>query len=224
MNLTILHANTAPQTGIAQGIGAQAPGQLGTGQTNPFEAGALNRAGSINDFLKSKGTPEAAQLQQIVKMLLQLVKALLDAKGQEGAGGAPAPAANAPAGRAPGHKVAEAHKGGGKHGAKGGEAKAGQLDGPGGFLWKPSSESDGKLVTLLPKELRGKVDSVEVQDANGKTLARGRFAGDDKNGNRPHFRFDRAGKDFGNNVRLVAKMKDGTSKAWKIPNGGGRHD
>lgn len=64
-----------------------------------------------------------------------------------------------------------------------------------GFLWKPVSESDGKLVTLMPNSLTGHVQQVTVMDKNGNVVDTGRFAGN-ANGGRDHFRFNVEGPSF----------------------------
>lgn len=61
-----------------------------------------------------------------------------------------------------------------------------------GFLWKPVSESDGKLVALMPNSLTGRVQQVNVLDSSGNVVDTGRFAGN-ANGGRDHFRFNVAG-------------------------------
>ncbi|MCB0334123.1 MAG: hypothetical protein KDD55_11525, partial [Bdellovibrionales bacterium] len=76
-------------------------------------------------------------------------------------------------------------------------AQATSTAGSGEFLWKPVSESDGKLVVLLPSELRGNIDTVSIYASlpadNSSLIEEGNFTGDDHNGNRPHFRFSQAG-------------------------------
>lgn len=68
---------------------------------------------------------------------------------------------------------------------------------PPGFLWKPQSETDGKLVILLPSSVDTRsVKSVAIIDpASGKTIETGRFSGIG-NGDRLHFRFSRSGANF----------------------------
>lgn len=88
------------------------------------------------------------------------------------------------------------------------------------FLWKPKSDSDGKLVVLLPSSMRGQVVSVAVQK-DGKTLDTGRFSGDTHNGMRPHFRFPKAGGDYGSNLQLVTMGATGAC-SFSIPNGAKR--
>ena len=61
-----------------------------------------------------------------------------------------------------------------------------------GFLWKPESESDGKLVTLIPNSLTGRVKQANVLDSNGNVVDTGRFAGNANEG-RDHFRFNMTG-------------------------------
>ena len=88
------------------------------------------------------------------------------------------------------------------------------------FLWKPKSDSDGKLVVLLPTSMRGQVVSVAVQK-NGETLDIGRFSGDTHNGMRPHFRFPKAGGDYGSDLQLVTMGASGAC-SFAIPNGAKR--
>lgn len=97
-----------------------------------------------------------------------------------------------------------------------------------GFLWKPTSESDNKLVVLLPQALRGLVNRVEIHSSlppsDGTRIAEGRFAGDTMNGNRAHFRFDKPGSSYGQNVHVVAHKNDGSILHWDISDGGRRHE
>ncbi len=102
------------------------------------------------------------------------------------------------------------------------------LDGSGGFLWKPESESDGNLVVLLPTELRGQIDKVEIHSemppSEENKLGEGRFAGDEHNGARLHYRFDKPGAEYGNNAHVVAYKDTGEVLEWLIPNGADRND
>jgi hypothetical protein len=102
------------------------------------------------------------------------------------------------------------------------------MDGPGGFLWKPVSESDRNLVVLLPEALRGMINKVEIHSSLPPSeitkLADGRFAGDTMNGDRPHFRFDRPGSAYGQDVHVVAYQDDGTMLSWNIRDGGSRQE
>lgn len=99
-------------------------------------------------------------------------------------------------------------------------ASLGERGADGGFLWKPVSENDGRLVILLPAQYRGVVKSVAVKDSEGNTLEMGRFAGDVHNGGRPHFRFDKSGGAYGANIYTVADV--GKLVHWPIPNGAAR--
>lgn len=199
--------NTSPISGYP----ALNPGFAGT---NPLVAGAQERMGGIDDFLKGKGTPDANAIMDMLKKIMELLQMLLQQqkgeKGAEAAGGA-------------------AKSGGGEGGAKGGSKAGGaekseKVDGPNGFLWKPKSESDGNLVVLLPPNLKGKVDSVSIKDANGNTVGTGKFSGDAKNGGRPHFRFDKPGAAYGNNLTVEAKTSDGRTVTFPINSGAARND
>ncbi|MBI5542431.1 MAG: hypothetical protein HY901_00970 [Deltaproteobacteria bacterium] len=98
-----------------------------------------------------------------------------------------------------------------------------KLDGYGGFLWKPTSENDGKLVVLLPSKYAGKVKSVEVQDAQGNTLETGKYSAN-ANGGRDHFRFGKSGSSFGDNVYVVATLSSGEKVRYPVAHGGSRTD
>jgi hypothetical protein len=82
------------------------------------------------------------------------------------------------------------------------------------FLWKPTSENDGKLVVLLPARL-GRASSVTV---NGEA---GRFSSV-ANGNRAHYRFPKPGSAYGSGARVVASFGGGVTKSWTVPSGGSR--
>lgn len=101
------------------------------------------------------------------------------------------------------------------------------MDGSGGFVWKPVSESDGNLVVVLPTSLAGAIDKVEIHSSLPPTdatkLDDGRFTGNN-NGERPHFRFPKPGSEYGDNVHVVAYKNDGTQVDWTIGDGGQRYD
>ena len=103
-----------------------------------------------------------------------------------------------------------------------------ELDGSGGFLWKPVSESDGNLVVLLPTTLKGLIDKVEIHSelpaSETSLIEKGRFTGDTHNGGRAHFRFDQPGEAYGENIHLVVFKDGGETVSWNIGNGGNRHD
>lgn len=90
----------------------------------------------------------------------------------------------------------------------------------GGFVWKPVSEGDGNLVVLLPSAYAGKVAAVDIVKG-GSVVERGRFTGN-TNGNRPTFRYRLPGAGYGSGLTVVARLTDGSTKTWGIPNGGGR--
>lgn len=171
--------------------------------------GAQAKLGDVEGFLQQQQTPEAAMLMDLMSQILLLLQQLNQRAPQPMGGGAAAGGG--------GHS-------GGAHASKGaGSPRGSRVDGPGGFLWKPKSESDGNLVVLLPNELRGQVDSVEIKK-DGVTLESGRFTGDTKNGNRPHFRFDKPGAGYGDNVEVVARLSNGETRTFRIDQGAARHD
>jgi len=98
----------------------------------------------------------------------------------------------------------------------------GQPGEPGGFLWKPRSESDGRLVVLLPPQYRGNVASTYVANPSGDIIEVGRFAGDTHNGDRPHYRFTQQGAAYGTDIYVVAELLQGGLVHWPIANGADR--
>ncbi len=96
-----------------------------------------------------------------------------------------------------------------------------------GFLWKPVSESDGKLVVLLPPSFTGHVQSAAIYSdlppSAGTFIEEGRFSGDRHNGGRAHFRFDNSGRNYPDNSYLVAKLSDGTKVPFQIGNSSSRN-
>lgn len=97
-----------------------------------------------------------------------------------------------------------------------------------GFLWKPVSESDGKLVVLLPQSLTGKIKSASVYSSlppqANNLIESGRFAGDDKNENRAHFRFAKPGSSYPDNAYVVAQLHDGTYASFQIKDSSSRNN
>jgi hypothetical protein len=87
-------------------------------------------------------------------------------------------------------------------------------DGIEGFLWKPISDTTGKLVVLFPSALTGKIDSVKLVFGSSEEF--GRSAGV-ANGNREHFRFQNPGKSYPNNTKVVAILKAGCVINYTIP-------
>lgn len=92
-----------------------------------------------------------------------------------------------------------------------GQKSTQSLDGSGEFLWKPVSESDGKLVVLIPSALTGMVAGVSIQTKDGKVVEEGSFKGV-ANGGREHFRFSKDGGSYPDGVIVVIKLNDGTEK------------
>lgn len=203
--------------GLTRALGAGASAALGGSSSalgTALATGASSWLGGAASFLGTKPTADAATLLPLVRQLLQALQPL----AVPGAAASPADAVQGGA-PAAGHGSAGASRPKASRAA----GKTEKLDGPGGFLWKPVSDSNGKLVVLLPSKLAGQAKSVEVQDASGRTLAKGRYTGD-ANGGRPHFRFDKPGAAFGQDVRVVATLADGRKVSYAIKNGAARND
>ena len=94
-------------------------------------------------------------------------------------------------------------------------------DGSNGFLYKPVSDSDGKLVVLFPSEFTEKFQSVKIVDAGGLTEF-GKFSSFG-NGNRQHWRFSKAGSEYVAPLRIVAESLGGEC-TWRINDSSIRQD
>ena len=91
----------------------------------------------------------------------------------------------------------------------------------GGFLWKPSGESTGKLVVLLPPQYTGHVSACFVGTRGGSVIEQGNYAGV-HNGDREHYRYSKPGSAYPAGVVVVADLKSGGSVHWPIPSPGSR--
>jgi hypothetical protein len=83
------------------------------------------------------------------------------------------------------------------------------------FLWKPVSESDGKLVILLPTSISA--SSVSISGPSGSdTVQKGGRNGSRGNGQREHYRFDKSGKDMQGPVQVTVALENGGTKTINI--------
>lgn len=91
-----------------------------------------------------------------------------------------------------------------------------------GFLWKPISEKNGKLVTVLPKSLTGSISKVSLL-SNGETLESGLYSGV-ANGEREHFRFKKPGASYPSGTVVRVTTKNGETIDFPVPNTGTRFE
>ena len=94
------------------------------------------------------------------------------------------------------------------------------VDGPGGFLWKAVSESDGNLAIHFPKEFQRKFLSVSVVVDQIGIAEEGSFSGF-ANGSRQLFRFDQPGGAY--TGRVIAEDVNQTC-FWEVSNPQDRQD
>lgn len=83
-----------------------------------------------------------------------------------------------------------------------------------GALWKPVSESNGKLVVLLPDAFTGKTPKTLKLVAAGKTLEEAKLASV-ANGNREHYRFKSPGSKYPSNCQFVVEAS-GYKYSWTV--------
>ena len=115
---------------------------------------------------------------------------------------------------------------GGGGGSSEGEARS-PADGPGGFLWKPRSESNGKLVVIWPPQYSGKIGACTLHSgfptSSKNHIETGAFSAI-ANGGRAHYRFSRFGGAYGPNIYASATLSDGNKVTYFIANTGARND
>ena len=89
--------------------------------------------------------------------------------------------------------------------------KRATIKGGGEFLWKPQSDKDGKLAILIPKNYSGKIASVQILSPyNDSTVLAKCKASGNGNGDREHFRFNKAGGEFPDGSVVLITLKDGS--------------
>lgn len=97
------------------------------------------------------------------------------------------------------------------------------IDGDGGFVFKPVSDSDGNLVVLLPAQFTNDVSSLLLKDKDGNEIEEGNSVGP-TNGDRETYRFNKPGADYQKDLVVEVTLKDGTVKEYHIANPGERYD
>ncbi len=83
------------------------------------------------------------------------------------------------------------------------------MTGDAGFLFKPVSDSDGKLAVLLPPRLTGLAQSVRLLSPSGEVLETGRYSGNG-NGGREHFRFTKPGAGYPDGLTVEVTLQGGS--------------
>lgn len=91
------------------------------------------------------------------------------------------------------------------------------------FLWKPVSDSDGKLAILLPSSLDAQ--SVTVSGPNfNESINKGGRNGSRGNGQREHYRFSKPGNAMRGPVQVHIALTTGGSKTITIKNPAERNE
>ncbi len=132
---------------------------------------------------------------------------------------------SAPSNIAPSSHSGNVNSGVGSHSASSSISTSSSPSGGGsaGFLWKPVSESNGKLVVLLPASLSGKIESTALYASDGTLIEKGNYSGV-ANGGRAHFRFSKPGSGYPAGTVVVAQLSDGTKKEFSVRSTGSRQE
>ena len=91
------------------------------------------------------------------------------------------------------------------------------------FLWKPVSESNGKLVILLPSSLTARSVTISGPNVN-ETVNKGGGNGKRANGQREHFRFGKSGEQMQGPVQVTVTLESGQTKTMNIANPAKRNE
>lgn len=97
------------------------------------------------------------------------------------------------------------------------------LDGANGFLFKPVSDTTGKLVVLAPEAMAGHIQSIVLRDADNKILDKGIYSGNG-NGGRDHYRFSKPGASYPDSLTVEFTLKNGEVKKYLIADPSKRYD
>lgn len=105
------------------------------------------------------------------------------------------------------------------------------MDGPEGFLFKPKSDHGGKLCVLLPGgELSRQAQSLVLKDSSGRVIEEGYHwapgfgAEGDPMMARKKFNFKKHGSEYPDGLVVEARLKNGNTIQWKIPDPARRYD
>lgn len=92
-------------------------------------------------------------------------------------------------------------------------------DGGYGFLWKPISDSTGKLAVHLPSRYTGNIASCQLVGAGDTLIENGVYGGDgngDASGLRALFRFSKPGSAYPAGLVVLLRLDDGGTVRWTI--------
>jgi len=101
------------------------------------------------------------------------------------------------------------------------------MDGDGGFLWKPESDNDGKLVVLLPASISNSIEKVILKDLEGNEIESGNFTGlanADNEGERAHYRFSKSGGSYPDGVTVEVTLTNGETVSYTVSDSSERCD
>lgn len=90
------------------------------------------------------------------------------------------------------------------------------------FLWKPKSETTGKLVVLTPASWV--VSEVWLVRSENNVIEKTRTPGNRNNGNRQHWRFSKPGSGYPNGTHVRVTTSKGVEWVGPIPNTSARYE
>jgi hypothetical protein len=91
------------------------------------------------------------------------------------------------------------------------------------FLYKPISDTTGKLVIVTPAAMAGDIVSLKLKGPDGNLLEQGTFGGNG-NGGRDHFRFSKPGERYPDELTVEIRLSDGSLKTYVINDSSERNE
>lgn len=211
-------AGPVGDAGLASAPGGDAAAMGGGGRASGLALGAPSMGGSDAEFVRGLyrsilgREAEQAGFEHHMKLLAggmtreQMTAAIMGSQERK----------NLEAGRRP--------SGPARPGGPGNPGKPGVVrDGPGGFLWKPVSDSTGKLAVLLPPQYAGVAQAAYLVGPDGERLEKGQDGGVG-NGDRQHYRFSKPGGKYPPGTTVVVELANGETATWTVKNTNHRND
>lgn len=102
-----------------------------------------------------------------------------------------------------------------------------EIDGDGGFLFKPVSDTTGNLVVLFPSIYSNLISSVVLKNSADEVIETGvskGFGNPDAGGDRDHYKFNKPGSSYEKDLTVEMTLNDGRVVKYKIPDPSQRYE
>ena len=102
-----------------------------------------------------------------------------------------------------------------------------EIDGDGGFLFKPVSDTTGNLVLVMSSAYSHMISSVVLKNSADEIIETGvskGFGNPDDGGERDHYKFTKPGSSYEKDLTVEMTLNDGKVVKYKIPDPSQRYD